>query len=224
MYNNQNGMATGAKWFFWLAIVILIGSFALGFNIKDAKWLNGKIASATAEQMNVATDVERQKAELDMQVLRTQTEIQIEEQKRQAEYEAAKQQQEFEAAAVAEAQKAEFRSGFYNTLNAGLMVLLVTIGIVVTVAGINASLGLRTIKINNAEAFQGNKVPALVSAVNHRRPSLAAQQARLREQADRRSKIRAERVNRMLKNTEVVWSAEEEHSTKYSAGNDSLAS
>ena len=116
---HQNGMATGAKWFFWLAIVILVGSFALGFNIKDAKWLNGKIASATAEQMNVATDVERQKADLDLQVLRSQTEIQIAQQKQQAEYEAAKQQQELNASNLANAQKANFRNALYNTLNFG---------------------------------------------------------------------------------------------------------
>ncbi|GAB4404253.1 MAG: hypothetical protein OHK003_32190 [Anaerolineales bacterium] len=223
MYN-QNSLATGAKWFVFLAMVILLGAVALGDNIKDAKWWNREIASAIANQMNVATDIERQKAELELQVLRTQTEIQVAEMKRQAEYEAAKQQQEFEAAAIAEAQKAEFRSGFYNTLNAGLMVLLVAVGIVVTVAGVNASLGLRTTKINTAEAYQLNKASAPISAVNHRQPSLAAQQARLREQADRRSILRAERVNRMLKNTEVVWSAEEKNSTKYSAGNDSLAS
>lgn len=222
--NYQNSAATGAKWFFFLAIVILIGAVALGVNLKDAKWMNGDIASATADQITTETEIGRKKAELDLKMLEVQTEIQIEEQKRQAEHEAAKQQQEFEAAAVAEAQKAEFRSGFYNTLNAGLMVLLVAVGIVVTVAGVNASLGLRTTKINTAEAYQVNKASASISAVNHRRPSLAAQQARLREQADRRSKIRAERVDRMLKNTEVIWSAEEKKSEHHSAGNDSLAS
>ncbi len=222
--NYQNGVATGAKWFFFLAIVILIGAFALGANVKDAKWLNGDIASATADQITTENEIGRKKAELDLKMLEVQTEIQIAEQKQQAEYEAAKQKQEFDAAALAEAQKAEFRSGLYGVLNTGLMIFLVAISIVVTVAGVNASLGLRTLKINNAETYQVNRAPALVSAVNHRQPSLAVQQARLREQADRRSKIRAERVDRMLKNTEVVWSAEEKKSEKYSAGNDSLAS
>lgn len=223
MYN-QNSVATGAKWFFFLAIVILIGAVALGVNLKDAKWWNREIASATANQMNVATDIEQQKGELDLQVLQTQTEIQIAEMKRQAEYKAAQQQQEIESAALAEAQKAEFRRGFYNVLNNGLMILLVAVGIVVTVAGVNVSLGLRTIKLKKAAAFQVNKVPAAVNAVTHRQHSLAVHQARLREQADRRAKIRAERVDRMLKNTEVIWSAEEKKSEKFSSGNESLAS
>lgn len=221
--NYQNGVATGAKWFFFLAIVILIGSFALGFNIKDAKWLNSNIASATAEQINVTTDIELKKAELDLQLLETQTEIQIAEQKRQAEYEAAKQQQEFEAAALAEAQKAEFRSGFYNALNSGLMILLAAISIVATVAGINVSLGFRTALNRNAEALRVNEVRVPVSVVNRHEPSLAAKQARLREEADRRSKIRAERVDKMLKNTEAIWSVEDRKSDKFSSSNNSRA-
>jgi hypothetical protein len=75
MYNNHNNHATGAKWFFWLAIVVLAVVFALGFNVKDAKWLNRQIASATAEQMILTTEVERQKEELDLQLLKSQTEI-----------------------------------------------------------------------------------------------------------------------------------------------------
>ncbi len=219
--NYQNGVATGAKWFFFLAIVILIGSFALGFNIKDAKWLNSNIASATAEQINVTTDIERKKAELDLQLLETQTEIQIAEQKRQAEYEAAKQQQEFEAAALAEAQKAEFRSGFYNVLNSGLMILLAAISIVATVAGINVSLGFGTGLNRNAEALRVNEVRVPVNVVNRHEPSLAAKQARLREEADRRSKIRAERVDKMLKNTEAIWTVEDRKSDKFSSSNNS---
>lgn len=224
MYNNQNGIVTGAKWLFWLAIIILAAVFALGLNIKDAKWLNGDIASATAEQINVTTDVERKKSELDLQLLETQTEIQIAEQKRQAEYEAVKQQQEFEAAALAEAQKAEFRSDFYNVLNNGLMILFAAISIVATVAGINASVGLRSAMNRNTEALRVNEVRVSVSDVNRREPSLAAQQARLREQADRRSKIRAERIDKMLKNTEAIWSVEDRKSDKFSSSNNSRAS
>lgn len=217
----QNNVATGTKWFFYLVIVILIGSFALGLNIKDAKWLNSNIASATAEQINVTTDIERKKAELDLQLLETQTEIQIAEQKRQAEYEAAKQQQEFEAAALAEAQKAEFRSGFYNVLNSGLMILLAAISIVATVAGINVSLGFRTGLNRKAEALRVNEVRVPVNVVNRHEPSLAAKQARLREEADRRSKIRAERVDKMLKNTEAIWAVEDRKSDKFSSSNNS---
>lgn len=223
MYNNQNGLATGAKWFFWLAIVILIGSFALGLNIKDAKWLNGKIASETANQMSVATEVERQKAELDLQLLKTQTEIQIAQQKQQAEFETAKQQQELYALTLAETQKADFRNGLYNTLNIGLMALMVAFSIALSALGINASFGLRKVLRVKAEALQPAKVYTSVTSENHRQASLAAQQARKREQQDRQKKIRVERVNQMLKNTEAIWSADDGKSEEFVPGNNPRA-
>jgi hypothetical protein len=224
MMYNQNGLATGAKWYFWLAIVILIGSFALGFNIKDAKWLNGGIASATAEQMNVATDVERQKAELDLQVLRTQTEIQIAQQRQQAEYEAVKKQQELDALNVAAAQKANFHESLYNTLNFGLMAVMIAFSIALAALGVNASFGLGKVLSVKAEIAQPSKVYTAIPSKNHRQPSLAAQQARKREQQDRQGKIRVERVNQMLKNSKVIWSADNGKSAESIPGNNPLAS
>jgi hypothetical protein len=223
MYNNQNGIATGAKWYFWLVIVILVGTFALGFNIKDAKWLNGKIASETAKQMSVETDVERQKADLDLQLLKTQTEIQIAQQKQQAEYEAAKQQQELNALTLANTQKADFRNGLYNTLNIGLMALMIVFSIVLSALGINASFGLRKALSVKAETSQPNTIYTAVSLENRRKPSIAAQQARKREQLDRQKKIRAERVNQLFKNSEAIWSADDGKLEEFVPGNDPLA-
>lgn len=75
--NYQNGQATGAKWFFFLAMVILIGAVALGFNIKEATWLNSGIAEAEAERIQVETA--HQQATNDLQIRRetTQTEAEI---------------------------------------------------------------------------------------------------------------------------------------------------
>jgi hypothetical protein len=219
MYNNQNGIATGAKWFFWLAIVILAGVFALGFNVKDAKWLNGQIASATAEQMNVATDVERQKAELDLQLLKTQTEIQIAQQKQQAEFEAAKQQRELNALTLAETQKADFRNGLYNTLNIGFMALMVASSIALSALGINASFGLRKILSVKAEILQPSKVYTPIASKNHRQLSIAAQQAREREKQDREKQLQAERFNQMLKNSKAIWPSDDGKSEELVPGN-----
>lgn len=205
--NYQNGQGTGAKWFFFLAMVILFGAVALGANIKDAKWWNREIASATANQMNVATDIDRQKAELDLQVLKTQTEIQVTEMKRQAEYEAARQQQELNAATAAAMQKANFQAGLYNTLNIGLMAVIAAFCIALTIAGIYASVGLYKILSAKAQAIQPSQ-PSTVT-VHKRRPSPAAIRARQREREDRERdrQIIENRINQFLPDTEPVWTA-----------------
>jgi hypothetical protein len=207
MYNNQNGMATGAKWFFWLAIVILIGSFALGFNIKDAKWLNGEIASATANQMNVATDVDRQKAELDLQLLRTQTEIQVTQMKQKADYEAAQQQQELNATTTAAMQWANFQAGLYNTVNIGLMIVMIAIGAALTIAGISAAVGLYKILNAKAQAIQPSQTQTVVVHKYHRQPSPSAQKAREREREERKLERQGidNRINQLFPGNETVW-------------------
>ena len=57
---------------------------------------------------------------------------------------------------------------------------------------------------------------------NHRQPSFAAQQARKREQQDRQGKIRVERVNQMLKNSKIIWSADDREVSKIHAREQSL--
>lgn len=210
MYNNQNGMATGAKWFFWLAIVTLIGSFALGFNIKDAKWLNGEIASATANQMNVTTDVDRQKAELDLQLLRTQTEIQVTQMKQKADYEAAQQQQELNATTTATMQWANFQAGLYNTVNIGLMIVMIAIGAALTIAGISAAVGLYKILNAKAQAIQPSQTQTVVIHKYHRQPSPAAQKARQREREERQLERQFidSRIDQLFPDNEVIWSTE----------------
>lgn len=223
MYTQSYNNTSGAKWIFWLVIIILLAVFALGFDLKEAKWLNGKIASATAEQMNVATDVERQKSELDLQLLKIQNEIQIAQQKQQAEFESAKLQQELNALTLAETQKADFRNRLYTTLNIGLIALTVAFSIALSALGINASFGLRKVLSVKAEALQLRAVYTPISSENPCKPSIAAQQARKREQLDRQKKIRAERVNQMLKNSKAIWSADDGKSEEFVPGNNPLA-
>lgn len=213
MYN-QNSAATGAKWFFFLAIVILIGAFALGANVKDAKWLNGEIASATANQMNVVTDIDRQKAELDLQVLKTQTEIQVNQMKQQADYETAKQQQELNATTTAAMQWANFQAGLYNTVNSGLMALMIVVSVAVAIVGIYFSIGLYKILNAKAHAIQASQTQTVVIHKYHRQPSLAAQQARQREHEEREFERQSldNRINQLFPGNETVWTAKDDKS------------
>lgn len=218
MYN-QNGHSTGAKWFFFLAIVVLLGAFALGANVKDAKWLNREIASATANEMNVATDIDRQKAELDLQVLRTQTEIQVAEMKRQAEYEAAKQQQELNALTVASMQKADFQAGLYDTINLGLMVVIIAVSLVLIAIGINAGIGLYKVLNAKAQAIQPAQPQRVVVHKHHRQPSPAAQKARQREREEREMMFLDNRINQIFHDTEQIWPSGNEKSEEFELGN-----
>lgn len=208
MYN-QNGHSSGAKWFFFLAIVVLLGAFALGANVKDAKWLNREIASATANEMNVATDINRQKAELDLQVLQAQTEIQVNQMRQQANYEAAKQQQELTALTTASIQKANFQAGLYDTVNFGVMVVMIALGIALAIAGISSAIGLFKILNAKAQAIQPSQTQTVVVHKYHRQPSLAAQKARQREREERiERRIIDGRIAQIFPNNEVIWSAE----------------
>lgn len=204
--NYQNGQATGAKWFFFLAMVILLGAVALGTNIKDAKWWNREIASATAHEMNVQTDIKQRERELELQVIQTQTEIQVAEMKRQAVYEAAKQQQELNTAAAAAMQKANFQADLYNTANFGLMVVMIAISAALTIAGISAAVGLHKILSAKAQAIQPS-LPSTVT-VHKRRPSPAAIRARQREREEReRERQIANRIDQLSSDSEPLWSA-----------------
>lgn len=218
MYN-QNGLAIGAKWYFLLAIVVLAVAFALGINIKDAKWLNGEIASATANQMNVATDIDRQKAELELQSLRTQTEIQIAQQKRQAEYEAAKQQQELNALNLAASQRANFQAGLYESFNFGLKAVIATLCIALTIVGIFAGVGLY--KVLNARALTAQSSQPSVVVVQKRQPSPAAQKARQyeREEREREQQLIDNRINQLFPDSETVWTAKGDKSENLKPGN-----
>lgn len=213
MYN-QNGQSAGAKWFFFLAIVVLLGTFALGANVKDAKWLNHDIASATANQMNVTTDIDRQKAELDLQVLKAQTDIQVNQMKQQADYEAAKQQQELNASTAAAMQWTNFQAGLYNTVNSGLMVVMIAVGVVVATVGIYASVGLYKILNAKAQAIQPSQTQTVVVHKYHREPSIAANKARQREREEReleRQRI-DDRINQLFPGSETVWTVADDKS------------
>ncbi|WKZ44927.1 MAG: hypothetical protein QY302_03930 [Anaerolineales bacterium] len=208
MYN-QNGHSSGAKWLFFLAMVVLMGAVALGANLKEAKWLNGKIASATAYEMNVQTDIERQKADLDLQVLKAQTENQINQMNQQAEYAAAKRQQELNESTVAAMQKADFQAGLYDTFNFGLMVVMIAIGVALTVAGIAAAIGVYKILNAKAQAIQPSQPVTVV--VHKRQPSPAAQKARQREREEREREKQAidNRMSQLFPNSETIWSAKD---------------
>ncbi len=82
MYN-QNSLATGAKWFFFLAMVILFGAVALGFNVKDATWLNSDIAAAQADRISIENTYQQQTYELQIRLATAKTEAEIREIERQ---------------------------------------------------------------------------------------------------------------------------------------------
>lgn len=205
--NYQNGQTTGAKWFFFLTMVILLGAVVLGFNLKDAKWLNREIASATANQMNVATNIDQQKAELDLQVLKTQTEIQVTAMKQQAEYETAKQQQELNAAAAAAMQWSNFQAGLYNTINFGLMVVMIAIGLALILAGISSAVGLHKVLNAKAQAIQPSQPTVVV--VHKHQPSVAAQRARQQEREERERQFIDNRTNQIISGSKAVWIAQD---------------
>jgi hypothetical protein len=205
MYNPNGQSVNSAKWFFLLAVLILLGAFALGFNLKDAQWLNPEIASATAKQVNVATGIDQEKAKLDLQVLRTQSEIQITKMKQDAEYETAKQQQELKAQTIAATQKANFQGNMYNAFAFGLKVLMIAISGALILAGIYTSVGLFKILNAKAQVIQADRPAAIV--VRKRQPSLAAQIARQREREERETQLIDSRINKLFPESEPVWTA-----------------
>jgi hypothetical protein len=214
-----NSFSSGAKWLFWLVIVILGIVFALGFNLKDAKWLNGEIASATAEQMNVTTDIERQKSDLALQILKNQTELQIARDMQQAEYETAQQQHELNALMVADTQKAHFRSSLYNTINIGLIALMIATSMVLAIFGINLSFGLRKIVSVKAQVAKPDRSSTIAVKKYYHQPSLAAQQARQREKQERERQIQAKRTHQIFKNSKAIWSADDGKADELTPGN-----
>jgi hypothetical protein len=82
MYN-QNSPASGAKWFFFLAMVILLGAVALGFNVKDATWLNREIAIAQADRIKIENAHQQATYELQERLAAAKTEAEIKEIQRQ---------------------------------------------------------------------------------------------------------------------------------------------
>lgn len=200
----QNSMASGAKWFFWLTMVVLTIVFALGFNIKDAKWLNGDVASATANQMNAATDIERQKDELELQILRKQTELKIAEDIQAAEFNAQQQRQMLEDQARTNAQKADFRRALYGTVSLGIVALMAALAIGLCILAVFAGTGLHKILVAQAQAVQFTVGPHSKVQVR-RQPSLAAQLARQREQQERSRIIRRRQGIQILKESKPLW-------------------
>lgn len=204
MYQQSNP-AAGAKWLFWLALIILVAVFSLGVNIKDAKWLNGKIASATADQMSLATNIEQQKSELDLQILKHQTELQIAHEKQLAEFDNKQKQLEMNALMVADTQKEGFRSSLYNTINLGLMALMIAISVVLVSLGITASFGLHKIFATKAQLVQLSQTSTTVTMKSHHQPSSAVQIARKRERQEREVQIKAKRNKQIFTDSKTIW-------------------
>lgn len=96
MYN-QNSLATGAKWFFFLALVILLGAVALGANIKDATWLNSDIAAAQADRISIENAYQQETYNLQIRLAAAKTEAEIKEIQRQQALLDAKYAHEIEA-------------------------------------------------------------------------------------------------------------------------------
>ena len=193
MYQQNNG--AGAKWFFILAMVILAIVFALGFNIQDAKWLNGKIADATANQMMVTTDIDRQKANLDLQILQQRTEIQIEQEKQQAELQAAQRLQELQAQTTAANQFSEFRQDFYNTLNTSLLAFMI-----VACASLMAWVISKSLISYKLATVAVRQTPILVPVAQptSRKPSAIAQKAREEERQHRQKQQNQQKQQKQL--------------------------
>lgn len=174
----QQNSSPGAKWLFWLAIVVMVVVFFLGFNFKDAKWLNGELAAAEAAQMNLTTETQRQNAEIDYL-----------KRKAQIENDKAKQRQALEAQNTANIQGAEFRKNAYNALNFGLMLLMAVVAVVVAALGLYGSLGLYRLMVAKAKAVQVSQ-PAIATHQEPRRQRSAASiKARKRELRQRAAKV-----------------------------------
>lgn len=201
MYQQNN--SAGAKWFFWLAMVLLALVFTLGLLVSNSEWLQPKIADATAEQMKLATEVERQESEIALQMARDQ-----------AEAEKARRELELEAQEKAIQQDAVHRQNFLAALNTGLLALMIAISFVVAVFGIYASLvfyKMMTARLQTALVSQVAQ-PVAVIQQTRRRPSPAAVQARKREQKKRREEI-------MFKHTRPFWAHDDGKSPELIPGN-----
>jgi len=193
----QQNSSSGAKWWFLLAIVVMAAIFMLGFNVKDAKWLNGEIAAAEARQMNSATDTKERAANLDY--LKSKAQIEID---------TAKQLQVIGTQAVLNIQVAKFLGNVGDTLNAGLMLLVVAVTVVVTAFGLYGSFGLHRLVVAQAQAIAMSQ-PIIASHQQTRRQrSPGVIEARKRELRQRGAKV-------AMKSTKPFWTDEEFVPGKY---------
>lgn len=185
----QQNHSSGAKWLFWLAVIFIAITFMLGFNLKDAKWLNGDIAAAEAGQINLANTTDQQNAELDYLNRKVDIERKNQQADQQAKIDAAKQDQELEAQKIANSQLAAFREKIYSTLDFGLSLLMIVVSIVVVILGVFGAFGMRRWMAAKARMPQVSQPPVANYQKPLHQPSPEAIQARVRERKQRQAMV-----------------------------------
>jgi ABC-type transport system involved in cytochrome bd biosynthesis fused ATPase/permease subunit len=160
----QNNFGAGAQWTFATTIVIVVLALMLGILISNSEWLQPEIADATADGMQKTNDIEYQqrlidlkKHESDSQAAIERTNLSLDNQK------------------MADQQFAEFRQGFYDMLNSGLLALFAAVSVVIVVWGAMANLKSYKLALLEAETIRNIQIAVRAA---HRQPSAAAQQAR----------------------------------------------
>ncbi len=183
MYPTNNNGA-GAQWAFATVMVIVVLALTLGILISNSEWFQPEIAQAKADGMNKGNDIEYQKSLLDLEKYKSDIQTAIERTK-----------QSLEEQKVAAQQFANFRQGFYNTLNSGVLILSIVLGVVIISWGISASLKSYKLALLNAESA---RIMRAVAKPAYRQPSAAALLARKRERKQRRDRL-------TFKHTSPFW-------------------
>lgn len=197
--SQQNSLANGAKWLFFLAVVVLAGFLMLGTDLSKATWLSHPIAEAQAEQISSQTEIERKNAELD-----------YEQRKFYAELERQKAQQQAAAQAAKDAETLAFQKKIHAAAIAGLWVIVSILAIGLFTASIFAGVGLNrylTAKAQTRQIQPGNgrlivKIEQLnrqVCALQDQNRALQSKVIELEQRENHRNQQAA------IKNTRVEW-------------------
>jgi hypothetical protein len=196
----QPNIGSGWKWIFWLVIIIMFVVFALGFNVKEATWLNPSVSIAEAARMQQETSIAQKNAELDYQLRKTQIDAQIEGEKQAAAHKAAQLQLELKAQEAKNIQDAQLRNSFQYAVNIGTVVFYTGIALALLIVCVVGSIGLYQILKSKAELVRAKSVPAQISD-----PWASPQYRRQARLAARHTELRKIRNKIAIKGTSPFW-------------------
>jgi hypothetical protein len=136
----QSSLAGGAKWFFFLAVLVSAAFLALGAELSKAIWLSRPIAGELANQIAAQTETQRKRDE-----------IEIEKSQKLA-------AQEIQAQTARDAETLAFQQNIHAAMVFGAQLIAILIGLGLFVASVFVGIGLNRYLTANAQAKQTHPV------------------------------------------------------------------